>query len=789
MHFFAFASIIDYVLYVVKDFMKKVFIPIRQWILEHKKKLIYGMLAFFISQFCFFSIGEFWIENQVFAEDASQENTIESKIKEKCDTLWLVQKIIYVLIHPMLVVAGTLVDNSMVYWQAFGFDVVLRELWNIMRNLANYTLWFIFIYKIFKYLIDQKSWGIKKLLISSLIAWIGIQASWFVMAALIDLSTILTYGIWWLPITVLGDKGIWWNESQWACSDKDSKFKYDPYVYKTLITVDVDKPDRSAIKHYLTNTSWNNHFYISECASFRLTWSREILLGPSVIYYEESKTVFKSTATGLCHFAGQVYQFKNVMINRPDCKNETGCDEAQTTYTTEINDKITALQATGADNLKPLIENGTLLEEWNAHVTWGVQRGLRTGQYPICEMWLDVDNVSVWSGQTQRLHETLDSKSYVWVFTLLYGSLIRSGESMMWKTGNSWFLNLLSIALELWHLIAIAIPLIVVAILFMARIGILWVAIIISPFIAIFTAFEDDIGKFVFDKIQDLKYFKLTTLLWIIFSPAIICLAICLSTVFVTIISNVNVSESMWEERQNILWWMIQINIAKVTAGIWQFFKAFLWAAITWYILWAAIQSSKLWEMKFVDTLKKLAEKSIWTIPIVPVPTKDWKIDFIWANKAFGLNNTSSIISDISSEVENMYRAQENSAVNDLFGKWMSEEDAAKLRLKTYTDKILKDKVEQGWESKPIEIWEKWSKKQVMMFNELNADDKKSVIDEINKSSEGTRRAFGSASPQLDTGGGNRYKFRETAKNRKGEVVKLYKYMTDDEFNKEYTNP
>ena len=76
-----------------------------------------------------------------------------------------------------------------------------------------------------------------------------------------------------------------------------------------------------------------------------------------------------------------------------------------------------------------------------------------------------------------------------------------------------------------------------------------------------------------------------------------------------------------------------------------------------------------------------------------------------------------------------------------------------------------------------------------MMFNELNADDKKSVIDEINKSSEGTRRAFGSASPQLDTGGGNRYKFRETAKNRKGEVVKLYKYMTDDEFNKEYTNP
>jgi hypothetical protein len=34
----------------------------------------------------------------------------------------------------------------------------------------------------------------------------------------------------------------------------------------------------------------------------------------------------------------------------------------------------------------------------------------------------------------------------------------------------------------------------------------------------------------------------------------------------------------------------------------------------------------------------------------------------------------------------------------------MSEEDAAKLRLKTYTDKILKVKVDQGWMDKPIEI-------------------------------------------------------------------------------------
>jgi hypothetical protein len=38
------------------------------------------------------------------------------------------------------VLAGALVNNSMVYAEVFSFDVVLWQFWNVVRNLANYAL-------------------------------------------------------------------------------------------------------------------------------------------------------------------------------------------------------------------------------------------------------------------------------------------------------------------------------------------------------------------------------------------------------------------------------------------------------------------------------------------------------------------------------------------------------------------------------------------------------------------------------------------------------------------------
>ena len=141
-------------LYVVKIFMKKIFIQIKEWIVKHRRGLIYGVLASFIFGFCFFNWGWIWVENVVFADDQWVQQTQTSVATEKV-TEWeasfsFLRKVIYILLYPLLLLAWKLVDNSLVYWEVFWFDAVLWQLWNFVKNLANFALWFFFLYKIFK---------------------------------------------------------------------------------------------------------------------------------------------------------------------------------------------------------------------------------------------------------------------------------------------------------------------------------------------------------------------------------------------------------------------------------------------------------------------------------------------------------------------------------------------------------------------------------------------------------------------------------------------------------------
>ena len=95
----------------------------------------------------------------------------------------------------------------------------------------------------------------------------------------------------------------------------------------------------------------------------------------------------------------------------------------------------------------------------------------------------------------------------------------------------------MNVAFSVLYVLAIAIPLIVVSIVFMMRIGIIWLAIAFSPFIVLFTAFDLFKANSI-KKIKLLEYLDLENLIPIIFSPAIICFAISISTVLFIIITN-----------------------------------------------------------------------------------------------------------------------------------------------------------------------------------------------------------------------------------------------------------
>jgi len=100
--------------------------------------------------------------------------------------------------------SGLALDNTMVYGEIFHMDAPLRQFRNLCKNFANFALWFMILYEIIKSVITidevkKPMETIKK----AIFAGILIQMSWFIVAALIDISTVATYAVGGMPMSIL----------------------------------------------------------------------------------------------------------------------------------------------------------------------------------------------------------------------------------------------------------------------------------------------------------------------------------------------------------------------------------------------------------------------------------------------------------------------------------------------------------------------------------------------------------------------------------------------------------
>lgn len=103
----------------------------------------------------------------------------------------------YLVLWPLMFLAWKFLSNTFVYWSSFGIDVILWKLWHMIRVFANYLIWFIFIISIFVYFFkSDSSLSWKKILPRIVIAWIFVNISWFLIATLIDISSILILAAW-----------------------------------------------------------------------------------------------------------------------------------------------------------------------------------------------------------------------------------------------------------------------------------------------------------------------------------------------------------------------------------------------------------------------------------------------------------------------------------------------------------------------------------------------------------------------------------------------------------------
>ncbi len=138
---------------------------------------------------------------------------------------------------------------------------------------------FLFIYTILKSLFSGNNKigsEFKTLITNTLIAGILIQASWFLTSAAVDLSTIATYGVGGLPITILG-----------SSSDENLDLVY--FNHERVINFEQQGDSFIQDLLILHTKDWN----ISPCATTKIEWmtggnsySDKVILGRKVIAYQ-----------------------------------------------------------------------------------------------------------------------------------------------------------------------------------------------------------------------------------------------------------------------------------------------------------------------------------------------------------------------------------------------------------------------------------------------------------------------------------------------------------------------
>lgn len=107
--------------------------------------------------------------------------------------------------------AWKFMTNELVYWTFLNLDKVLWNLWNIVKNFANFVLWFILLFSIVKNIFFSVKndanplKNAKDTVQNVLIAWVLVQMSWFLMWMALDISTVATAMVWSIPSQIISN--------------------------------------------------------------------------------------------------------------------------------------------------------------------------------------------------------------------------------------------------------------------------------------------------------------------------------------------------------------------------------------------------------------------------------------------------------------------------------------------------------------------------------------------------------------------------------------------------------
>lgn len=588
----------------------------------------------------------------VYAETAtptateSTEDYVEKNMYKIRDTLDVVTKWIYMITRPLLVIAWNSLDNSLVYWSVFHLDAPLRSFRNIMKNFANFALWFLLLYSIVRSLLKKWwTWWAMKIVKNTLIAGILIQASRFLLSAVIDVSTIATYAVWWIPMTILQNSPQWkqpilWINSSINLSDSNSNLQEnldDVIFYRTY--------------------GKEKEFKISSCKTkYVEEKEKNYIIGKQLMFASDTsweQILLENWYCILWWAPYQINEFPDLQTAISNADYKTKQNTLMKTPQREDREKcwfIIATRWTGTydkDNCN-IQWVWTLAESWSLGTIWWKKR-------------LDWLSPPSWVANLWNLIER--SKWFVWPLITIYSSILNFGTLLddPWSSSDDMtFWVVLKFAIKTITWIMLILPLFALAIVLLARIWFLWLIIAFVPIIILLHFFKEEIS------LPEMKFLKIPEIIKIIFAPVFVVFGLSLALIFLSTISNslkksplvdtnwvtITWQNSNWDttkeqllewlgltqEKDNsysVLGWLSTFSIK------WNLFGWVLddlsymlinifWIAIMWMLLFWTIKQNMIWE-KIWKKIQDFGQNLAVNVPMVPIA---W---WVWLKQAFGV--------------------------------------------------------------------------------------------------------------------------------------------------------
>lgn len=543
------------------------------------------------------SAAEVWeTNNQTQAEKEKAEN----------DRLLTIQnisqrtKVIYMIIMSTLSIAAAAMDNSLVYGSIFHLDVPLWKFWNMMNQFANYVLWFIFLTSI---LMSFFGWGEKmnpKKVLPKLLIWaVLVQASWFIIAALIDISTIATYSLWAMPLNILNQDSFLWETP----------------ILKVNNNMDLTDIAENGVqkKEIITWYSyWTENFVPCKVAKQTEKQSSEKPDDSTksdnslkIIWWDEFQSWMQT------FFPKTENQSNNININTSYCV---------------LWYWWTHLVPVPAESEE--LTNSVLY--WDS---W------------LFKQWKDyLESMKTNDDSTPTLNKLIKSwRWFKWVFYALYASFLQTADLTYNYANKSIGWVAIEAVVKIVIALLLVIPLWTLIIILIMRVVVLWMVIWFSPLLMLGWVFDFEFLK------KNEKAAK-DSILWLIFLPVWAAFGLSISIIFLTLITSWLPNSSTpaleellyWKQEAAITsasatntsdekcmdWWITKLCWSRSDVNTWisWILDSFSWIAINlfgialmWAVVFATMKTSKVTNA-VVDKIQWFSKSMLKAMPIVPVP-------------------------------------------------------------------------------------------------------------------------------------------------------------------------